>query len=70
MSEIYAVKQERQILTVKYSFNVRIQGMRINAALTEDDLVSNLCPENCSICLKSCPQSAVDGITVNHTLYA
>ena len=24
-----------------------------------------LCPENCSICLKSCPQSALDGITVN-----
>lgn len=33
--------------------------------LSEDELVSSLCPENCNICIKSCPQSALDGVTVN-----
>lgn len=33
--------------------------------LTEDDLIDNFCPENCNICIKACPQEALDGITIN-----
>jgi Uncharacterized Fe-S protein len=36
-----------------------------NVELTEDDLIDNLCPENCDICIKACPQEALDGITIN-----
>lgn len=36
-----------------------------NVELAEDELIDNLCPENCNICIKACPQEALDGITVN-----
>lgn len=36
-----------------------------NVELTEDDLIDNFCPENCNICIKACPQEALDGITIN-----
>ena len=36
-----------------------------NLELTEDELIENFCPENCNICIKACPQEALDGITIN-----
>jgi epoxyqueuosine reductase QueG len=36
-----------------------------NMELTQDDLIDNFCQENCNICIKACPQEALDGITIN-----
>lgn len=33
--------------------------------LASDPVASELCPEGCRKCLNSCPQSALDGITIN-----
>ncbi|WP_242951291.1 epoxyqueuosine reductase [Clostridium kluyveri] len=53
------------LINKKYGNRLYLGAVISNAELNEDDLVSNSCPENCSICLKSCPQSALNGVTVN-----
>lgn len=53
------------LINEKYGNRLYLGAVITNAELTPDDLSKNLCPENCNICLKECPQSALDGITVN-----
>jgi epoxyqueuosine reductase len=53
------------LINEKYGNRLHLGAVITSAELTADDLSSNLCPENCNICLKACPQSALDGITVN-----
>ena len=65
LSGIGCIGKNTLLINQKYGNRLYLGAVITNAELTEDDLVSNLCPENCSICIKSCPQSALDGITVN-----
>ena len=65
LSGIGWIGKNTLLINKKYGNRLHLGAVITNAELTEDDLVSNLCPESCSICLKSCPQSALDGITVN-----
>lgn len=53
------------LINHRYGNRLYLGAVITDAELTEDDLAENLCTENCSICLKSCPQSAIDGVTVN-----
>ncbi|GIM28460.1 hypothetical protein CPJCM30710_11260 [Clostridium polyendosporum] len=53
------------LINQRYGNRLYLGAILTNAELTEDDLVKNLCPKSRNICLKSCPQSALDGITVN-----
>ena len=53
------------LINKEYGNRLYFGAVITNAELNEDDLSNNLCPENCNICIKSCPQSALDGITVN-----
>jgi len=53
------------LINEKYGNRLCLGAVITNAELAVDDLASNLCSENCKICLKACPQSALDGITVN-----
>lgn len=53
------------LINEKYGNRLCLGAVITNAELTIDDLASNLCHENCKICLKACPQSALDGITIN-----
>lgn len=65
LSGIGCIGKNTLLINQKYGNRLYLGAVLTNAELTEDDLASNLCPENCSICIKSCPQSALDGITVN-----
>jgi len=48
---------------------IQIGSVLMDIELEEDKLVTyEGCPENCQICLDSCPQKALDGITVNQEL--
>ena len=53
------------LINKKYGNRLYLGAVITNADLKPDDLVNTSCPESCSICLKACPQSALDGITVN-----
>jgi epoxyqueuosine reductase QueG len=53
------------LINKKYGNRLYLGAVISNAELQEDDLIGNSCPENCNICLKSCPEAALDGITVN-----
>jgi epoxyqueuosine reductase len=53
------------LVNEKYGNRLYIGAVVTNAELEADDLVDNLCPDNCNVCIKACPQSALDGITVN-----
>lgn len=65
LSGIGSIGKNTLLINEKYGNRLHLGAVLTNAELTEDDLADNLCPENCSICLKSCPQSALDGITIN-----
>lgn len=65
LSGIGWIGRNTLLINKKYGNRLYLGAVITNAELIEDDLASNLCPENCNICLKSCPQSALDGITVN-----
>ena len=65
LSGIGWIGKNTLLINKKYGNRLYLGALITNAELIEDDLVSNLCPENCNICIKSCPQSALDGITIN-----
>lgn len=53
------------LINERYGNRLYLGAVITNAELTEDPLVRKMCPKNCKICIESCPQSALDGITVN-----
>lgn len=53
------------LINQKYGNRLYLGAVITNKELTSDALAHNLCIERCNICLKSCPQSALDGITIN-----
>lgn len=53
------------LINDKFGNRLYLGAVITNAILKEDNLVKNLCFENCNICLKACPQGALDGKTVN-----
>lgn len=53
------------LINEKYGNRLYLGAVITNAELVADKLATNLCPENCKICLKACPKSALDGTTIN-----
>lgn len=53
------------LINEKYGNRLYLGSVITNIELTSDALAHNLCTKNCDICLKSCPQAALDGITIN-----
>lgn len=53
------------LINEKYGNRLYLGAVITNIELSSDALISKLCSESCEICLKSCPQSALDGITIN-----
>ena len=53
------------LINEKYGNRLYFGAVITNMELISDALANNLCTESCNICLKSCPQSALDGITIN-----
>lgn len=53
------------LINEKYGNRLYLGAVITNIELTSDVLAHNLCAEGCNICLKSCPQSALDGITID-----
>lgn len=64
-SGIGCIGKNTLLINEKFGNRLYLGAVITNAELTADKLANNLCPENCNICLKACPQSALDGITVN-----
>jgi epoxyqueuosine reductase len=61
----------RNTLLINQEFGnmVYIGAVLTNANLEPSPLVDNMsCPQNCKICLESCPSKALDGNTVNQSL--
>lgn len=53
------------LINEKYGNRLYFGAVITNIELTSDALAHNLCNKSCNICLKSCPQSALDGTTIN-----
>jgi epoxyqueuosine reductase QueG len=50
----------------KYGNMIQIGALLVAESLDQDNMVDyEVCPNNCSICLQSCPTNALDGTTVN-----
>jgi len=47
---------------------INIGALLTNLVLKSDPPAEKLCREGCQICLKSCPQNALDGVTVDQKL--
>ncbi len=53
------------LINEKYGNRLWLGGVITNMKIDSDPLTKNLCPENCQICIDSCPQSALNGITID-----
>ena len=53
------------LINKKYGNRLYLGAVITNIELNSDALAHNLCIESCNICIKSCPQSALDGVTIN-----
>lgn len=53
------------LINEKYGNRLMLGAVITNGELKADKQTRKLCPENCTICLKACPQAALDGITIN-----
>lgn len=47
---------------------IQIGALLLDIALEADQVIKEICPENCNLCLDNCPVYALDGITVNQKL--
>ncbi len=57
------------LINEKYGNMIQIGAVLVDIELEGDPLIEDeLCPANCSICIDSCPQTALDGKTVNQKL--
>jgi epoxyqueuosine reductase QueG len=53
------------LINEKYGNMIQIGALLVAEALDQDEMADyEVCPEACSICLKSCPTNALDGTTV------
>lgn len=52
------------LVNEKYGNRLYLGAVITNIELASDALSRNLCIESCNLCLKSCPQSALDGTTI------
>jgi epoxyqueuosine reductase QueG len=55
------------VINEEYGNMIIIGAVLTNAELEVDPMINNttLCPENCSLCIDSCPVNALDGTTVD-----
>ena len=53
------------LINEKYGNRLYLGAVLTNIELPSDTLAQNLCYENCDICLKACPEAALDGITID-----
>lgn len=53
------------LVNEKYGNRLWLGAVITNAELGQDPITEKLCLDNCSICIDSCPQSALDGITID-----
>ena len=53
------------LLNRTYGNRLWLGAVISNLELIPDDVTETSCPENCRICLESCPQTALDGVSIN-----
>jgi epoxyqueuosine reductase len=51
----------------KFGNRLWLGGVVTNLDLDPDPLADSLCPENCTLCIDTCPQSALDAITIDQS---
>ncbi|OBR89673.1 MULTISPECIES: epoxyqueuosine reductase [Clostridium] len=64
-SGIGCIGKNTLLINKKYGNRLYLGAVLTDTELEADNLLDTLCPDNCTICLKACPQSALDGTTVN-----
>lgn len=64
-SGLGSIGKNTLLINEKYGNRLWLGAVITNAVLEQDTLSRNLCIENCRICIDSCPQSALDGISVD-----
>lgn len=53
------------LISPQYGNRLWLGAVISNIELDSDPLLENLCPPKCRICLEACPQSALDGVTID-----
>ena len=53
------------LINEKYGNRLWLGGIITNIDLESDSLSNVFCPPNCQICINACPQSALNGTTIN-----
>lgn len=52
------------LINENYGNRLWLGGIITNLEIEPDPITKNSCPEDCQICIDVCPQSALDGITI------
>lgn len=53
------------LINKQFGNRLLLGAVLTNAELKADEPAAKQCPENCNLCINSCPQQALDGITIN-----
>jgi len=57
------------LINEKYGNMIQMGAFLVDIELESDPMVNNnICSEECSLCIDSCPQKALDGVTVDQKL--
>lgn len=65
LAGIGSIGKNTLLVNEKFGNRLWLGAVITNLDLIPDPLSENFCPEGCSICLDACPQSALNGITID-----
>lgn len=65
LSGLGTIGKNTLLINEKYGNRLWLGAVLTTAALEQDVLTKRQCPENCQICINSCPQSALDEISID-----
>lgn len=65
LSGLGTIGKNTLLINEKYGNRLWLGAVITDAVLEQDNITKSLCIENCRICINSCPQSALDGISID-----
>lgn len=65
LAGIGSIGKNTLLINEKYGNRLWLGGVVTNLKLEPDPLTKNFCLENCRICIDACPQSALNGVTID-----
>lgn len=65
LAGIGSIGKNTLLVNEKFGNRLWLGAVITNLDLIPDPLSNKICPENCNVCIDACPQSALNGITID-----